>query len=339
MAWRSPASSAAVHTGGPDRSALRHPGRLAGDRGLPIIQRLGSSRGQQTRWSAEGTRGEGAMQVAEATERPAQINDFVIRRLHSLLGIIPVGAFLAMHLTVNMLIVSNTPENDYYQQAVDRIHGLGPFLAPTEIVFIFIPLALHAGLGVKIWFEGRSNTRAYPFWGNVRYMLQRTTGLIALVFILVHLWQMHWTGGWLPGGDQFDPHAATATAADALQRYWWAAPLYAIGVLASVFHFANGIWAFLITWGVTIGPKAQRGAGYVCAGLGVMLALAGLASVRGLMTYPVPQEKGITAETRSRQRGREGDRAESRVSYRSAEHSVSPSACTMTIDAGSRVDG
>jgi succinate dehydrogenase / fumarate reductase, cytochrome b subunit len=31
-----------------------------------------------------------------------------------------------------------------------------------------------------------------------------------------------------------------------------------VGVLASVFHFTNGIWTFCITWGITVGQRAQR---------------------------------------------------------------------------------
>ena len=29
-------------------------------------------------------------------------------------------------------------------------------------------------------------------------------------------------------------------------------------MLACVFHFTNGIWTFCITWGITVGPRAQR---------------------------------------------------------------------------------
>ena len=229
--------------------------------------------------------------MSKAQDSFTRRHDFLIRRLHSVLGVVPVGAFLVMHLTVNMLVVSNTPENDYYQQAVDRIHGFGPFLLPTEILFIFLPLALHAGLGIKIWSEGRSNVRAYPLNGNIRYTLQRFTGIFAVAFILIHIWHMHKFGSWLPGGHQFDEHHATTTTAAALQNYRWAALLYGAGVIATVFHFANGLWAFLITWGITIGPKAQRSAGYVCAGLGVMIGLAGLTSINRFRRYPDAQPK------------------------------------------------
>lgn len=236
--------------------------------------------------------------MADVAVSPAQSRHFFVRRLHSLTGIVPVGAFLFMHLVTNASVTFNTPERDFFQEQVNRIHGLGPLLVTVEILFIFLPLAFHAGLGVKIWLEGKPNALSYPLWGNLRYTLQRVTGVIALVFILVHLWHMHWLGGYF-GGGYFDPHDATRTAAGAMQfSRWWAWPLYYLGVSAAVFHFANGIWTFLITWGVTLGRESQRKVGYACAVFGIALALAGFAAVQGLMRHPNPKlpEKPYTPD-------------------------------------------
>ncbi len=224
--------------------------------------------------------------MADAASTPGRSPDFLLRRLHSLLGLVPIGVFLVMHLTTNVMIVFSTPEHDHFQDKVDLIHSLAPLLVPVEIVGIFLPLAFHAGLGVKIWLEGRPNSAAYPYLANWRYMLQRVTGMITLVFIIVHVWHMHWMGGPF-GGSFFDPEHASATAASALQDHsWWASPLYAIGIVSACYHFANGIWTSLITWGITIGKGAQRKAGYVCAVIGVALACTGLAAMNGFMEYP-----------------------------------------------------
>jgi succinate dehydrogenase / fumarate reductase cytochrome b subunit len=209
---------------------------------------------------------------------------FLLRRLHSLAGIVPVGVFLMMHLTVNSTIVAG---GDAFQKQVDRIHDLEPFLVPLEIVGIFLPLLFHAVVGFQIWFSGRPNVGAYSYGANYRYTLQRVTGGIAFVFILYHVWHMHWLGAPL-GGARFDPHDAAATAAVGMRDRLLGVPvvvLYAIGVLASVYHLANGIWTSLITWGVTVGEQAQRKSGYVCAALGLALAVAGLSAVRGFQVF------------------------------------------------------
>jgi succinate dehydrogenase / fumarate reductase cytochrome b subunit len=40
--------------------------------------------------------------------------------------------------------------------------------------------------------------------------------------------------------------------------------LYVIGVMSAVFHFSNGLWAFLISWGITISPHTQKVSSYIC---------------------------------------------------------------------------
>ena len=207
---------------------------------------------------------------------------FFYRRLHSVLGIIPIGAFLVSHLATNVLVATNTPEADNYQTQVNRIHALGPLLLPVEVLFIFLPLAFHAGLGLKIWLQGEPNTLLYPYWANVRYMLQRATGIVALLFILAHLWHMHWLGKAL-GGGFFDPQHASSTAAAAMQQNALWPVLYAIGITCACFHLANGTWTFLITWGITVGPQAQRTFGYACAVIGVGLTITGLVALNGFL--------------------------------------------------------
>ena len=50
---------------------------------------------------------------------------------------------------------------------------------------------------------------------------------------------------------------------------------YIIGLAAVMFHFANGVWGFLISWGITVGTKARRASGYICTLLGLSLYAAG----------------------------------------------------------------
>src|SRR6185436_13411010 len=101
---------------------------------------------------------------------------------------------------------------------------------------------------------------------NVRYTLQRATGMIAFFFILWHVLHMHgwfhakwWVEGIAEplGGANFSPFNAASTMGAAMNGF--VVPLlYAIGVLSCVFHLANGIWTMGITWGIWITPAAQR---------------------------------------------------------------------------------
>lgn len=116
-------------------------------------------------------------------------HQFLIYRLFSLAGLIPVGAFLVVHLLTNASVLAGAAS---FQSRVDLIHSLGPLLIPVEVAFIFLPMLFHAVVGFVIIANGMPNVGSYPFVGNVRYTLQRATGMIAFVFIIWHIYQLHW---------------------------------------------------------------------------------------------------------------------------------------------------
>lgn len=221
-------------------------------------------------------------------------NHFLIRRLHSLAGLVPVGVFLCVHLVTNASILAPGEPGAAFQASIERIHALGPLLVPVEFIGIFIPLAFHALLGVKIWLTSTPNAQDYRYGSNIRYTLQRVTGIIAFLFIMYHVWQMHWLGASL-GGGEFALHdaagtgTAALTTAKAIQASRWIPVIYGIGIVATVFHLANGMWTSLITWGITVRPQTQRAAGYACAVFGVVLCLVGLGALRGFGTFDTGQ--------------------------------------------------
>lgn len=228
-------------------------------------------------------------------------NQFLIYRLFSLSGLVPVGAFLVVHLLTNASVLGGAGA---FQSRVDMIHSLGPLLVPIEWAFIFLPMLFHATVGFIIISTGLPNVGSYAYMGNVRYTLQRATGMIAFVFILGHIWQLHWMGSPL-GGGRFDPHHATSSTAAALASPL-ATILYVIGVLATVFHFANGLWTLGITWGLWTSPAAMRRANAVSVVVGLALAAAGLGAIGGMRGTNIEQAREI--ESRLDEARREQER-------------------------------
>jgi succinate dehydrogenase / fumarate reductase cytochrome b subunit len=212
--------------------------------------------------------------VTESNSSFLSRNQFLIYRLFSLSGLIPVGAFLVVHLLTNASVLGGAAA---FQSRVDMIHGLGPLLVPVEWAFIFLPMMFHAVVGFVIIANGLPNVGSYPYVGNVRYTLQRATGMIAFVFIVGHVIHLHWMGEAL-GGGKFAAEAATSSAATAIHPLL-ASILYAIGVLSAVFHLANGLWTLGITWGIWTSPAAMRRANAVSIVVGVVLAAAGLGAI------------------------------------------------------------
>src|SRR5436189_916150 len=52
--------------------------------------------------------------------------------------------------------------------------------------------------------------------------------------------------------------------------------VYLVGITATVWHLANGVWLFLVDWGITIGERAQRLTGYACIAFGALLLAVGI---------------------------------------------------------------
>jgi succinate dehydrogenase / fumarate reductase, cytochrome b subunit len=228
-------------------------------------------------------------------------HQFVIYRLFSLAGLIPIGAYLVVHLLTNGT-VGNGPAA--YQSAVNQIHSLGTFLPIVEWVFIFIPILFHAAIGFVIISGAMPNAAAYPYNGNIRYTLQRATGMIAFAFILWHVIQMHKMGTAL-GGGKFDAEAATSSVAVALAAFSTRV-LYGIGILACVFHLANGLWTQGITWGIWTTQCAMRRAGWVCLAFGIFLGVVGLSSLIGFGQVDVKDAKVVEQRIEQVQRMESG---------------------------------
>jgi succinate dehydrogenase / fumarate reductase cytochrome b subunit len=193
---------------------------------------------------------------------------FALRRLHSLTGVVPIGAFLVEHLlTVYSAVFGHYTE---YVGGLERL----PWLRLVEWMFIILPLTFHGLYGLFITTTGQSNVLRYRFSGNIRYTLQRISAVVLAVFLVVHLFKFRFNF-LLPGGQEFTTDNALAMTIHGL-RDGRIVAFYTLGVCAAVFHFANGLWTAAITWGVTLGARSQWRFGWICAGIGAALEAIGL---------------------------------------------------------------
>jgi len=195
---------------------------------------------------------------------------FILRKLHQLSGIFPLGIFLLEHFYTNSKALSGAKD---FNSAVVDLQSI-PYILFVEIGGIFIPLIYHAVYGLVITMEARPNNLAYPYPRNWFYTVQRITGVILFFFILFHV--LNFRFGMVPGLNTTSVAHSPNEAFDIVARefrIWWVFLIYMIGITATVWHFANGIWLFLVDWGITIGERAQRLTGYACIAFGVALLL------------------------------------------------------------------
>jgi len=209
--------------------------------------------------------------------RAGQGTSFLLRRLHSLTGIVPIGAFLLEHFISNAFAMKGPAA---YTKQVELLTSF-PFVVGLELFGIWLPILFHAGYGFYIWYRGESNVSEYPWTGNWMYTAQRWTGAVAFVYMAYHTWHLRFTGVHLLS----HPAAAFGKVQQEFQS-----PLmvifYVVGIVAASWHFAYGIWLFAAKWGITVGDNARRRFGYLCFALGVLLIVIGLASVYSFLYYP-----------------------------------------------------
>ena len=198
---------------------------------------------------------------------------FVLRKLHQLTGIVPLGIFLLEHFYTNSKALSGAKE---FEDAVAGLQSI-PYILFVEIFGIFLPLIYHAVYGLFITFEMRPNNLAYPYPRNWFYTIQRVTGVILFFFIFFHV--LNFRFGLIPGLNTISVAHRPDLAYDIVAQEFaipWVVAIYVVGIVSTVWHFANGLWLFAVDWGIVIGARAQRLTGYACIAFGVFLLAVGI---------------------------------------------------------------
>jgi succinate dehydrogenase / fumarate reductase cytochrome b subunit len=144
-----------------------------------------------------------------------------------------------------------------YQEQVAWLTGL-PLVILLEIFFIWLPLLYHGVYGLYVAFQARNNITNYSFFRNQMFVWQRITGVLTFLFVV---WHFAETRLQVALGNV--PKEELGALIHQILSNPIALTLYIIGVIAASFHFCNGMWAFLVSWGITVGPKAQRISTYV----------------------------------------------------------------------------
>src|SRR5260370_32765934 len=107
---------------------------------------------------------------------------YLLRKLHSLSGIVPVGAFLAEHFWSNSSALVSAAKYNETSQELQTI----PFRVFVEWAFIFLPILYHGGDGVFILLRGGADVLRYPWGKKLLYTFQGYTGIIAFGCIVWH---------------------------------------------------------------------------------------------------------------------------------------------------------
>jgi succinate dehydrogenase / fumarate reductase cytochrome b subunit len=198
-----------------------------------------------------------------ATGMTADQKHWLLRRLHSLSGIVPIGGFLFFHLFENAYVLKGGAT---WWKETEFTRNL-PFQIAVEALVLWIPILYHAIYGLVITATAHPND--YPFERNYQYTLQRISGILAFLFIGFHVLSTR------------AYYYASGVETNYLRMHdFMMNPLiltvYIVGTIACVYHLTNGIFTFTITWGIAAGARAQTIVNRACVALFMVLAIVGI---------------------------------------------------------------
>jgi succinate dehydrogenase / fumarate reductase cytochrome b subunit len=187
-----------------------------------------------------------------------------LRRLHSIAGIVPVGAFLAFHLFVNAQAARGA---DAYNAIAARLQAL-PLAVGLEIFVIALPIFFHGIYGLFVTATEPPGDGRPGRGRRALSIFQRVTGVLLFGFILFHLWTARLV--------QVHDHQSLDLfrLMQAVLSSQWMHAAYVAGLLGATAHLSAGLFTFADAWSLARG-RGARIAVAVTAAL-VFIALTGL---------------------------------------------------------------
>jgi len=189
-----------------------------------------------------------------------------LRRVFTLSGVFPLGAFLLIHLVTNMRVLDGDAAFDGAVRAYARIPGLDVL----EALFVLAPLLFHAGFGLWLVVRRQPLRTPSPYPPTLRVAV-RVTGVLAVAFLAMHLPELRFREPALrPGG------AALLAVLDAdlssmSHGLPWRAIAYLLGSACACFHFAAGLWGFFAGTPRGQVARTRRRAGWWAIAVGVTM--------------------------------------------------------------------
>ena len=191
------------------------------------------------------------MASASSTARPLPgspeaRSSFFQARIASALGLFPLGLWTIVHLWHNLSAFQGA---DAWQHDVTEYSH--PIAQAVTGIVVLLPIVIHTAWGITRIATSRPNNLHYPFYNNLKYLLQRLSAIAVALFLGAHIWLALLRPRLVEG------HAELF--ADIAQEMHFHGPTLAVYVLAPLavaYHLANGTQQFFMTWGIV---SSQRG--------------------------------------------------------------------------------
>lgn len=209
--------------------------------------------------------------------------NYVLHKLHSLTGVLPVGYYMAQHLLLNTFSVAGEAKFNGVLAFFESIPNY--VLLTLEIVAIWVPLLFHSIYGFFITGRAKQNYIGdkYGWSQNRMYTLQRVSGVFIAVFLVYHVASTTLNKYFVTHNLSNISYAAWQTKLTSYGYFFLV--FYMLGVLASSYHLGYGLWNFCIRWGITISDRAQRQVQKASLGVFLLLTALGWAALFGFLIH------------------------------------------------------
>jgi succinate dehydrogenase / fumarate reductase, cytochrome b subunit len=204
--------------------------------------------------------------------------NYVLHRIHSLTGVVPVGYYMVQHLALNTFSIGGAAS---FNGVIEFFEGIPKhILLAMEIFMIWLPMLFHAVYGVFIAARAENNYFAtkYKFAHNRMFWLQRASGLLIFGFLIYHV-----STTTIKKYITNDPEIVKFAAWHEKLHNPIVLLVYVLSIAAASYHLGYGIWNFCIRWGITISEKAQNRIMKISGVVAVGLTLMGWAALAGFL--------------------------------------------------------
>ena len=206
----------------------------------------------------------------EKKEVTPNIRSFWLGKIFSLVGIVPLGIYVFVHLYNNLTSLEGA---EVFNKHLAESRSF-PMIVPIAILVLWIPIAFHGLYGLFGLKKSRPTITQNPYFENLKYWVQRLSGIGLLLFIPAHIYKTRIEPGLFHSTLDFHHMVEGLHEMDTLV-------IYCLGVVGVAYHLANGIWQFSIGWGITTTQKGMDRMQWATYGVFGILMLMGFGAIWG----------------------------------------------------------
>lgn len=207
---------------------------------------------------------------------------FAFAKLGSFIGLIPLGVWTAVHLWSNLAAFDGATR--WSENVTHHANRLGELFGLSALVLFIL---WHTLWGLRRMRAGKPN--AQPYFGNLRWWLQRLSALGLLGFLGAHVYLAKLEPLLETGRPEPFQDLAAHMAHNPPTLI-----VYILGIAAIAYHLGNGLWNFSFSFGLLTSQRGLKWGTWVAALVVVALLIVGWLAVFALwqagQPFPVPAD-------------------------------------------------